>query len=745
MTSPTVIHSVGLPAPRADAIGKVTGGATYTADLRLPGTVWGKVLRSPYPHARIAGIDTSAARQVPGVHAVLTGDDLPPNTRFGRRIVDVPVLAQGIVRFIGEPVAAVAADDEDIAQRALDLIEVEYEELPAIFDALEAIEPGATLLHPDVMNYTGLPAPLERPSNVVTRTVWGTGDVDQGFRQAEWTFDYTFTIPTVHQAYIEPHSCLVRIDEAGRVQVWASNKAPYNLRQQVAACIGLPLERIRINPVTIGGDFGGKGSPMFIPLAYFLAKATARTVRIVLAYAEELTSANPRHPCVAQVRVGANRDGTIVAYQARLVFNSGAYAGFKPAGFLPGAQHGGGAYHVPHCKVEALGVYTNRVPCGHMRGPGEPQSIFAFESAVDRVARDLGLPPLEVRRKNLLRDGETNSLGHRYQDIRAEDTLNAALEAAGWDAPKGKNVGRGVAICERAPGGGETHANVTLHADGSVVLHTSIFEQGSGSYTTLQQVAAEELGLPHDAVRVEVWDTDAVPFDTGVGGSRVTRVATQAGAGAAQQARDLLLQRAAQTLGWPREQLTLAGTRIRRNDTGETHSWADVIAKTGSPVVGGASIKDMGPAPVTGFTAQVAEVEVDPETGAVKLRRIASAHDVGRVVNPMGIRGQIYGGIAQGVGYGMMEELRMDDGRVTTASFADYKIPTMADMPEVRIVLLESESGVGPYHVKGIGENPNAPTAAAIANAVEDAVGVRIDDLPITAEKVYRALRAKRQ
>jgi CO/xanthine dehydrogenase Mo-binding subunit len=719
----------------------VTGATQYTADVALPGTLWGRALRSPLPHARIVRIDTSRAQQVPGVHAVLTGADVR-GIRYGRRLFDVPVLAEDRVRFAGERVAAVAAEDRDTADEALALIDVEYEELPAVFDPLEALADDAPILHPEVNSYSGLPRPLDKPSNAFTRDTWSKGNIAEGFNEADLIIENTFTVPRQHQAYLEPHSCLVWLDEQGRLQVWASSKVPYLVKEQLAVALGLPKERIRLNPVAIGGDYGGKGSPMDIPLAYFLALRTGRPVRMVMDYVEELTAGNPRHAAIIQLKTGVKRTGAIVAHQARVVFDSGAYGGFKPVPTvnLGGAAKAGGPYNIPHVHIESLQVYTNTIPGGFMRAPGEPQTVFAIESHIDCIARQLGRDPLDFRLQNLLEAGAETPIGTRYQGLRAKETLEAAVAAAGYHTPKAPHVGRGIAMGERPPAGGESHAAVTLSPDGSVIVHTSIFEPGTGTYTILQQIVAEELQVPLQSIRVQVWDTDAVPFDTGVGGSRVTRVAGQAVYQAAREASHEMCMVAADLLAWPEEALTVRGADIVRQDTGESQPWAALLQRWGEPVVGRGSVQDMQPSPVTSFTAQVAEVTVDPETGAVQLLRFTTAHDVGQILNPMDHQGQIEGAVMQGIGYALSEELAVDEGRVTTVSLGDYKIPTMQDIPALHTVILASESGPGPYNAKGIGENPIGPVAPAIANAVADAVGIRIKDLPITAEKVYRAL-----
>jgi carbon-monoxide dehydrogenase large subunit len=739
-------RAIGQSAPRADGQEKVTGTARYTADVRLPGLLWAKALRSPLPHARILRIEATRAQRLPGVHAVLTGADVA-GVLYGRRLRDIPVLAQDRVRFLGERVAAVAAEDLDTAQEALSLIEVEYAELPAVFDPFAALQEGAPLLHPDVNSYAGLPKPLAKPSNAFVRDTWGKGDVGDAFAQADLVFENVFTTQRVHQAYLEPHSCVVWIDPQGRVQIWASNKAPHRLKHDVAVALAISPERIRVHYSTIGADFGGKGSPMDVPLCYFLALRTGRPVKMVMDYAEEFSAGNPRHPSVVRMKTGVKRDGTLVAHQAELVFNSGAYGGFKPVAEvnLSGAPHAAGPYKVSHVHIEAVQVYTNSVPGGWMRGVGGVQSLFALESHMDVIGRGLGMDPLYFRRKNLVEEGDELLPGRRYQEMKVGETLEAAVVASEYRSRKGPQVGRGIAIGYDAQGVGQSSAAVTLNLDGAVILHTSVFEQGTGSYTVLRQIVAEELGCPVERVRVEVWDTDATPFDTGVGASRVTRVAGLAAYQAARETRRELLRLAAELLGWPEERLQLSGEEIVRDDSKERRRWADLLARVGHPVTTRVTNPETQESPVASFIAQVAEVAVDPETGAVKLLRFTTAHDVGRVLNPVGHQGQINGGLVQGIGYALTEDLGVEDGRVGVAHFGEYKIPTIRDTPRLTTVLVQAQQGVGPYQTKGIGDNAINPVAAAIANAVEDAVGVRIRDLPITAEKVHRALRRRKK
>ena len=568
-----------------------------------------------------------------------------------------------------------------------------------------------------------------------TKATWSSG-----FAEADLIIEHTYVTQRIHQGYIEPQAVLVNIDESGRVHVWVCSKVPYNTRESLATAAGIPEEQILFHHVYIGGDFGGKGNSRNTPICYFLAKATGRPVRMVSDYTEELFAGNPRHSVAVRLKTGVKRDGTLTAHQVHYLVNSGAYAAFKPSGIIGGYNQAAGPYRVPNCRIESTFVYTNTVPCGFMRAPGEPQAVFALESHIDEIARQLSLDPLEFRFKNLIVDGEETASGERFEHVRVHETLRAAAEAAGYHQPKGPFVGRGIAIGDRPAGGGEATAAITLKANGSVILGTPIFDQGTGTYTTLCQVVAEELQVPLERIQVEVWDTDEIPFDSGVAGSRATRINTIVAYEAAQETKRELFRLAARALGWPEDSLTLAGDEIRRTDQEAAIPWTALLARTGESVTGRAHIEERGRSHITSFAAQIAEVSVDPETGQVKLLRYTTAHDVGQIVNPIGHQGQIDGSIMQGVGYGLMEELQVEDGRAINLSFGEYKLPTMRDVPPLTTVLVESDNGVGPYHIKGIGESPLTPVAPAIANAVADAIGVRIRDLPLTSEKIYRAL-----
>lgn len=731
---------------RIEGPAKVTGEAKYTADVLLPGMIWGKVLRSPLPHAKIVSIDTQEAEQMPGILAVLTAKDLP-DLLTGRLVYDMPVLAIDRVRFIGEKVAVVAAEDPDMAEDALASIDVEYEEMPAVFDAHEAMKSEAPLLHPDYRSYAHAPQKFFSDiPNVHSHVTWKLGDIDKGFALAKRVFEHTFNTPAVHQGYIEPHASVVAIDPDGRVNVWISNKMPVRARELLADVIEIPEERIVVHLAQIGADFGGKGSLMDAPLCYHLAKRTGRPVKMVMTYTEELMAGNPRHPTSIFLRTGVTEEGQIVARQAKVVFNSGAYAAFKPVPFvnIPGAKDAAGVYGTPHIRIDAYSVYANCVPSGHFRAPGDLQVNFAVESSMDMIAEDLGLDRLEFRKQNLLKDGDWVPGGPQLEEVRVAETLAAAVKASSWNQPKSQpNRGLGLAVSHRLIGTGEANTQLTLQEDGTIQVLTPVPEVGTGAHTILQQIVAETLFLPLDQVRVET-ASEIFKTDSGSGASRVTYVGGQVVQQAAGELMKLILAAGAKGLGCAENEVVFEGGRVVHSESDGSLSLAEV-AKLGGDGKSALRVKKLlnlseGP-PMTTFTAQVVELEVDPETGQIRLLDVVTAHDVGTIINPLGHQGQIEGGLLQGVGFGLIEELRMEDGQVSTLNLGDYKLPNIRDIPPLTTVLVEEELGPAPFHGKAIGESSITPTGAAIANAVYDAVGVRFHDLPITAEKVYWALQ----
>lgn len=735
-------HAVGVSTPRVEGDLKVTGKAVYSVDVTLPGMLWGKVLRSPIASGRIKRIDVSQAEKVPGVKAVITGKDVA-GLKIGRRVYDMPILADGFVRFIGEKVAAVAAETEESAEEAAGLIEVEYEETEPVLDPVKTMEPSAPLIHPDVMSYKGLPEKLEAPSNRFIYKTWKKGDINAGFKEADIIVENSFATKTVHHAYIEPHSCVVHTDESGGAQMWTCSKVPFAIREQVANAVQISPEKLVVHPVYIGGDFGGKGDFMDIAVCYFLSKKSGRPVKMVMDYDEEFLAGNPRHASIIKVKTGVKKDGTLVAHHMDFIFDSGAYGAFKPNGFLNGPHASAGPYKIPHVFIEEHMVYTNKIPCGHMRAPGDPQGFFANESQMDLVARRLGIEPAEFRKKNLMHDGDVDPIGEEVEYIKAEDTLKKALQEVGYNKPKPKNVGRGIAMVQWMTNSGQGSVAIKMDETGLITLSSAMLDQGGGTYTLLCEIVAEELKVPVEKIRVEILDTSQGIKDTGVGGSRATRVYGNAAYDAAVKAAAEIRKSAAEHMGCSPDDLVLAGGAVLHKKAERRITYPELVKAKGSSISVVSSYTDASKVHQASMCAQVAEVEVDPETGQVKLRKFISAHNTGTVLNPLMHQGQIEGGAVMGLGYALMEQVMIEDGKVTTTNFGDYKIPTIQDIPELKTFVTEIPKGPGPYNSMAIGETSNIPVAAAVANAIEDAVGVRVKSLPITAEKVFEALRER--
>jgi CO/xanthine dehydrogenase Mo-binding subunit len=722
---------------------KVGGAAVYAVDVALPGMLWAKVLRSPLAHARITRLDAARAARLPGVKAVLTGADLA-GARIGKKIVDMPLLAEDVVRYTGEKVAVIAAEDEAIATAALDLIEVEYDELPIVTDPLEAMAAEAPLLHPSVAAYKGLLHSIDTPSNVFVRLNWKKGDVEEGFRQSDVVVENTFKVPAVHQAYIEPHCSVVRINDDGSAEIWSSNKSPFALRDQVGNALQIPPASLVIRPCYVGGDFGGKGDGNDVALCYALARKTGRPVKMLVDYTEELIAGNPRHGAVIKVKTGVKKNGILIAQHVQFVFDSGAYGAYRPQGFLVGAHDAPGPYRVPNCLVEEKYVYTNKMPCGYMRAPGHLQAMFACESQADLVARRLGMDPTEFRRMNLMHDGDTAPLGEVVPHVKATETLAKALDASGYRRAKQKNIGRGCAIADWVSKGGESYALLEIDEDGVVMLASAVTDTGPGVFTMMRQIVGEELKVSLDSVRVEMLDSSKVIKDTGVRGSSSTRVHGSSALDASRKMRAAILQAAARLMNAAPDDLIIYDGGVTHGRAERRMSYAEIVRGNGAPLIAEGHYVNMADGPEASLVAQVAEVEVDGETGEVRVRKLTTAHNTGTILNPLTHQGQIDGAVIMGMGYGVIENLAYDEsGKVLAANLGEYKIPNIQDIPELSTAILQSDFGSGPYNSMSIGETALIPTAAAIANAVEDAVGVRIHSLPITAEKVLSALKGK--
>jgi CO/xanthine dehydrogenase Mo-binding subunit len=699
--------TVATPERRVEGQLKVTGTARYTDDLAPPGTLSAGFLGSPYPAARIVSVDVSAARALPGVRAVLTGADIGI-ARFGRNLCDWPVLATDITRFIGDRVVAVAAESAELVEEALALVDVEYEELPALLDPARATAPDAPILHPNFAQYRSLRGervPSAHP-NIQGHLLFtkGTDDIEAALAAADLVVESRFHTPRQHHGFLEPHAALVWIEADDTVRVVSTNKGPFPLRQQMAAALDLPEERIVVDNAFIGGDFGGKGLSILEFGLYFLARATGRPVKGVMSYADEFAAANTRHEAIIRLRTAVNRDGRFVAHAAELLFDGGAYAAAKPGAEL--VLHGGTAtlspYAVPDVRIELTIVYTNTVPGGHMRSPGEVQAAFAGESHVDIIARRIGIDPLELRRRNLVRADGTNATGEKFAQPMGEQVLAAAELALRWHEPRSPGRGLGIALRQRAAGIGRADVRLRALPDGTFELVTGSVDQGAGMHTALQRIVATTLGTEESRVAVTRRSTHDAPFDPGAGGSRGIRVLGEAARRAALRLRELL---------------TTTPVRDEPVEVSEGYQ-----AEHGAD--------DFS------FVATAVEVDVDPETGRIRVIDAVLAVDVGEIINPVAHRGQLEGGFVFGLGAALTEQLPVAEGQVLVGSFGDYKIPTVADIPPLRIVELRGAAGLGPYGAKAAGEVSNCGVPPAIANAIAAACGARLHSLPLTAEAV---------
>lgn len=753
---------VGRSVPRVDARQKVTGEALYTGDMRLPGTLRGLILRSPVPHARLVKLDVSEAERLPGVLAVVTCKDAMP-VRIGRFLRDGTPLAVGKVRHIGEPIAAVAAVDRAVAEKALALIKVTYEELPAVFDPWEALKPGAPIIHEELASYQDS-APSVRYGNVRNEVRHAWGDMERALAEADLVLEESYTTQAVHASYMEPRAALALADASGKLTIWCSTKAPFPFRGLVAQALGLSLSKVRVIAPTVGGDYGGKGLATIEPICALLARKSGRPVLLELSRQEELTSSSVRHPAFITLKTAMKKDGTLLAVQGQMLLDGGAYND-AVMGLASSSFNLLGPYKAWAVDLTGRTVYTNNIPSGHVRGPGAPQTLFAIESQMDIMARRLGLDPWEVRRRNAVEDGSSSANGRgTLQNVGLRQCLDRAWEvASGLLQKDGPHQGIGVACGQwQVLPGGETippsQAMVVVNEDGSATVLSGITEQGGGQYTVMAQIAAEELGLPLEDIALVVADTDTSPIELGTGGSATTLRVGNNVRFAAQEAKDQLLALASERLEASVSDLVLDNKKVYvRGAPDKAVPVGDlvrtVMAATGGPVRGD-SVKGQqrhlaarkeapGVVDAPSYGVQVVKVQVDPETGEVRLLSLVTAQDAGFALNPMAVEGQVEGGIGFGLGYGLSEEVRREGGKALNQSLMDYRLPTAVDMPEIKVTIVEQPSSLGPYGAKGVGETGAIPTAPALANAIEDAVGVRITKLPITPEKVLRALRQK--
>jgi CO/xanthine dehydrogenase Mo-binding subunit len=728
--------------PRVDAREKVTGYATYASDVYLPEMLMCKLLSSTRAHARIVRIDISKAEQLPGVRAIITGRDFP-DIQFGSgALKDRYIMARDEVYYIGEPIAAVAADDEVTAQEAVELIEVEYEDLPTVINPLEAIKPNAPAVHADLAGFEGYGFAMG--NNVSALLDADRGEVDEAFQEADLVIEETYRSQGINQGFLEPMACVANVEPNGRLTVWASTQGPYQIRAQLSAVLDIPLSSIKVIPMELGGGFGAKLRLAFEGFAALLATKTGRPVKLINTREEVFTLNGPRLPVTNYLKTGVMNDGRIIAREGYTIFDVGAYLG---AGPNSGIGHGLGAYDIPNFRLRSYGVYTNKIYVGSYRASGVADMTFAVESHMDTIAHRLGMDPLELRQKNALKEGDVSVSGARVPRNGLMETLQAVKDRLGLPKKLEDGRGVGIALCEWRSGSGPSTASISVNEDGTVSLLTGSVDI-SGSDTGLAAITAETLGVDMDQVIVAKRDTDLAPFTGPSGGSRITYSQGKAVQMAAEDARDKLVALAAERFGLPADALACEDGRVYVLDNPPQGMTLGQLANAsltsrGGPIIGLASLSSMPYNPV--FAAQGVEVLVDRQTGQVKVTRYIQAQDVGVAINVMAAEGQLEGGVVQGIGRALTEDMRIDPqtGAVLTSSLSTYLMPLAVDLPEMETIMVSVPSEDGPFGARGVAEPPGFGPPAAIANAIYDAVGVRIRELPLSGERVLAALQGE--
>ena len=735
---------IGKRTARPDGADKVTGRAAYAADTTMPGMIWGKVLRSPHPHARIRSIDTTKAAALPGVKAVITSKD----------IVDFPidkgalmlgiqdmrwmcrnVMARDKALFAGHPVAAVAATTQQIAAQALKLIEVDYEVLPWAIDVEDAMKPGAPILH-DHIQFEG------KPSNIAGKIEHKLGDIEAGFAAAEVIVERSFKTKPVHQGYIEPHACLVSVAPDGKATIWSSSQGQFMVRAMCAYLTGTPQSDIRAIPAEIGGGFGGKTIVYLEPLALVLARKSGRPVKMVMSREEVFRASGPTSGSSSTVKIGATKDGKIVAAKGTYYLQAGAFPG-SPIRGAAGCAFS--PYNIANVHSLGFDVVSNRSKVAAYRAPGAPIGAYAVECVIDELAQALKMDPLELRLKNAAKQGTKAAFGPTFPVIGYEHTLKAAREHPHYAAPLGPDQGRGVASGFWFNAGGESSAQVNVNEDGTVVVITGHPDIG-GSRASTANIAAELLGIDHAKVQVLIGDTSTIGFSNLTGGSRVTFASAIVVTKSTEQVITTLRERAAkiwkidpEAVSWENGEARPAGDNAGKFEPLSLAQIAARASETGGPIGAGASLNTTGAE--GGFATHICDVEVDRATGKVSVTRYTSFQDVGRAIHPDYVEGQMQGGVAQGIGWALNEEYIYDkNGRVDNPSFLDYRMPVASDLPMLDTVIIEIPNPKHPQGVRGVGEVPLVPSLAAVANAIHSALGHRFDSLPMSPPKVLAAL-----
>jgi len=747
---------IGKNVPRIDSIPKVTGEARYTCDLKLPGMLWGAILRSPHPHAKILRVNLERAKGLTGVRAVITAEDVPQNRfSFIQALADKNIFCREEARYIGDEIAAVAAVDRDTAEEALQLIEVEYEPLPAVFDPEAAMAPDAPRVH-------------DRENNIVYEFHKSFGEVDKAFELCDVVCEDRYLTHQLAHCCMETSNCIAQVDSSGGLTLYVNTQAPHTQRQELARILGLPIGKIRVVNSNMGGGFGSKlVMDMKGPIAACLSMRTNKPVKIINSRQEEFSTAKTRYPYIMDIKVGATKEGRILSRQARVIVDNGAYNDKGPSTLSFASMMFNVLYDVPNTQFDACLVYTNKQFGTAFRGFGNPQIAFATECQLDDLAKRLKMDPIELRMKNLNKPNSMTTHGARITSCGMQECMEVSAKAIGWSEkrrePK-KFRGIGMANMVHSGAGSRYYgfnsndAFVKIADDGTVTLITSALDMGQGAQTTMAQIVAEELGVKMESLKVLTNDTDLTPYDLGSYGSRATFICGNAAKLAARDARKELVFVAGEMLEANPEDLVVKNGVVHvAGSPGKSIPVAEIVqysvSKKGSSISGRGHFVDtlasgaditagyLTHIPTFAFATQMAEVEVDPETGKVKVLKIVAAHDTGTAINPVSAEGQIEGGVVQGFGYALMEKLSVKDGRVENISFLDYKIPNSGDIPDIETILVETEDPDGPFGAKGVGEPGLVPTAPAIVNAIYDAIGVRFKELPVTPEQVLKALR----
>ena len=751
---------VGTRPIRPDGLDKVTGRARYSADIHLPGMLHGKLLRSPHAHARIRSIDCSKALELPGVKAVVTAADMPEVSAeftdqeegamvnygfYGRNVI-----AREKALYKGHVVAAVAATDPSVAEQALDLIEVDYEVLPPVLNAEDAMKEDAPILHERLLTMhsatfrAGGWGDADRQTNVANRFEFQIGDVEAGFEQADVIVEREFRTEAVHQGYIEPHAATAHWNSDGYVTVWCSTQGHFGVRDHTSNILGLPVSRVKIVPMEIGGGFGGKGqSGVYLePLAAKLSQKSGQPVKIVMSRYEVFVGTGPTSGTIINVKMGATRDGHITAAEAHLTYEAGAFPGSPVAS---GCRTMFAPYNIPNALVEGVDVLVNRQKSAAYRAPGSPAAAFAAEQVVDELSRELGMDTIEFRLLNTSEEGTRQVAGPRFLRIGNRELLEAAREHPHLQTPlEGKMRGRGIAAGAWFNGSGPASAVASVNPDGTISLIEGSPDIG-GSRAAMAMHVAEALGIPVTDVNPAIVDTDSIGYSSGAGGSGVTFKMGRACYEAAQDAKRQLIERAAKIWDVSPDDVEYDAATLRhKQDTELSIGFADLASRlngTGGPIVGRATVNPGGVG--NAFGLHIVDVEVDAETGKVEILRYTAIQDAGKAIHPSYVEGQVQGGAVQGIGWALNEEYYFsDDGTMENSTFLDYRMPTSLDLPMIDTVIVEVANPGHPYGVRGVGEVSIVPPMGAVANAIYDATGVRMTELPMSPGTVVKALES---